>query len=77
MTARLLLWCIRSYKLCVSPFLGPCCRFYPSCSDYAAEAVRRFGVFRGSTLAAGRLLRCHPFHHGGFDPVPEPVGRHS
>jgi putative membrane protein insertion efficiency factor len=58
------------YKRFVSPLLPPACRFYPTCSEYAAEAVRRHGVGKGLTMAAGRLLRCHPWHRGGFDPVP-------
>ncbi len=62
---------IALYRLLVSPFLGPCCRFHPSCSCYAEMAIKRFGVFKGGYLAARRLLRCHPFHPGGYDPVPE------
>ena len=61
---------IRVYQRCVSPFLPQACRFYPSCSAYAAEAVRRHGALRGSWLAARRLLRCHPLCEGGVDPVP-------
>jgi putative membrane protein insertion efficiency factor len=61
---------IRIYQWTISPLLGPRCRFYPSCSNYALEAVGRFGVLRGSWLAARRLARCHPWHPGGFDPVP-------
>ncbi len=61
---------IRFYQLAFSPLLGPACRFYPSCSQYALEAVSRFGVLRGTYLAARRLGRCHPFHPGGYDPVP-------
>lgn len=61
---------IRIYQWTVSPLLGPRCRFYPSCSQYALEAVRSFGVLRGALLALRRLARCHPFHPGGFDPVP-------
>jgi putative membrane protein insertion efficiency factor len=60
---------IRGYKLMVSPFLPPACRFLPTCSEYAAEAVQRHGVVRGSAKAAWRLLRCHPFCEGGYDPV--------
>ena len=60
---------VRTYQLCVSPFLGPCCRFYPTCSDYAIEAIRRHGPLRGSAMALLRLLRCHPLHPGGYDPV--------
>jgi uncharacterized protein len=61
---------IRVYQWSVSPLLGARCRFYPSCSQYALEAVQRFGAVRGAALALRRLLRCHPFHPGGFDPVP-------
>ena len=61
---------IRLYQWTVSPLLGPVCRFYPSCSRYALEAVLRFGVLRGGALALKRLARCHPWHPGGFDPVP-------
>jgi uncharacterized protein len=61
---------IRVYQWTVSPLLGPRCRFYPSCSQYALEAVVRFGVLKGSWLAVLRLGRCHPWHAGGFDPVP-------
>src|SRR6266513_5724299 len=65
---------IRLYQWTVSPLLGPVCRFYPSCSRYALEAVLRFGVVRGGALAIARLARCHPWHAGGFDPVPEAPG---
>jgi hypothetical protein len=61
---------IRLYQLTLSPFIGRQCRFHPTCSHYAAEAIANFGVLRGSWLALRRLLRCHPFHPGGFDPVP-------
>jgi putative membrane protein insertion efficiency factor len=67
---RLLLILLRAYKLGVSPFLGQRCRFYPSCSDYAAEAIKTHGSWRGSLLASARLCKCHPWHAGGFDPVP-------
>lgn len=61
---------ITLYRFAISPLLGPRCRFYPSCSAYALEAIRRFGAARGSWLAAKRLARCHPFNPGGYDPVP-------
>jgi len=61
---------IEAYRVSLSPLLGGFCRFQPSCSVYAAEAVRRHGARRGSLLAVRRLLRCQPFHRGGFDPVP-------
>lgn len=62
---------IRLYQRWISPYIPPSCRFYPSCSEYAIEAVSRHGLFRGVWLAVRRLLRCHPFHPGGYDPVPD------
>lgn len=59
------------YQRWISPFLPPCCRFYPTCSAYAVEAMRRHGTVRGGWLAARRVCRCNPFNPGGFDPVPE------
>ena len=64
---------VRSYQYLVSPMLGNNCRFYPSCSDYAREALERHGSLRGSWLAVRRLCRCQPFHPGGYDPVPDPI----
>ncbi|WP_123399449.1 membrane protein insertion efficiency factor YidD [Inmirania thermothiophila] len=61
---------LRAYRYAVSPLLGPRCRFEPSCSAYAIEALERHGPARGAWLALRRLLRCHPFHPGGYDPVP-------
>ena len=61
---------IRLYQWTVSPLLGPACRFYPSCSQYALHAMLRFGVLKGGWLTLARLSRCHPWHPGGFDPVP-------
>ena len=61
---------IRGYQRLISPVLPPSCRFHPSCSQYALEAVTRYGTLKGSWLATRRLARCHPFHPGGFDPVP-------
>ena len=66
----LLLWLIRAYQLALSPFFGGQCRFYPSCSVYAAQAIDAHGTLRGSLLALRRLLRCNPWHPGGVDPVP-------
>jgi hypothetical protein len=68
--ARSLAAALRAYKRFLSPWLPPACRFSPTCSVYALEAVERHGALRGLGLAARRLLRCHPFHEGGFDPVP-------
>jgi putative membrane protein insertion efficiency factor len=68
--ARVLLGLIEAYRIVLSPLLGGYCRFVPSCSRYGAEAVRRHGALRGSWLTVRRLLRCHPFHPGGADPVP-------
>jgi putative membrane protein insertion efficiency factor len=67
---RVLAGAIRGYQILLSPLLPPSCRFTPSCSQYALEAVGRYGALKGSWLAARRLARCHPFHRGGFDPVP-------
>jgi putative membrane protein insertion efficiency factor len=62
---------IRAYQLTISPMLGPCCRFHPTCSHYGMEAIDRHGALRGSWLTLRRISRCHPFHEGGFDPVPK------
>jgi len=67
----LLLWLIRGYRKFISPLFPPSCRFNPTCSQYALQAVERFGVWRGSWLAILRIFRCHPLHPGGYDPVPE------
>ena len=67
---RMLASLIRGYQLVISPALPPSCRFTPSCSQYALEAITRYGALKGTWLAARRLVRCHPFHPGGFDPVP-------
>jgi putative membrane protein insertion efficiency factor len=67
---RLLVWLLRGYQLLVSPMLGQNCRFYPSCSSYAIEALEVHGAARGGVLALRRVCRCHPWHAGGVDPVP-------
>ncbi|MDR7047584.1 putative membrane protein insertion efficiency factor [Duganella sp. 3397] len=70
---RLLRFLLRTYQLTISPLLGPRCRFYPSCSNYALEALQLHGAAKGSLLAAKRVCRCHPWNEGGFDPVPPPA----
>lgn len=72
-----LIWIVRAYRLVLSPMLGPNCRFYPSCSSYAIEALQTHGALRGSWLAARRLGRCHPWNDGGVDPVPPTGHTHS
>lgn len=68
---RILTGCIRAYQWLISPLLGLHCRFHPTCSQYALEAIERYGVWRGGGLALRRLLRCHPWRPGGLDPVPD------
>ena len=67
---RILIAIVRGYKKFISPLLPPSCRFTPTCSEYAMEAIGRFGPIKGSWLAARRIARCHPLHPGGHDPVP-------
>lgn len=74
-TARLLILPIRFYQRWISPALPPACRFTPTCSAYAIEAISQHGALRGSWLAIRRLARCHPWHQGGDDPVPPPKAR--
>jgi uncharacterized protein len=74
--ARVLTLVVRAYQLVLSPLLGPRCRFYPSCSAYAVQALGTHGAVKGSWLAARRLLRCHPWNPGGVDHVP-PAGQFS
>lgn len=74
---RFLLVSIRLYQLSLRPWLGHHCRFYPSCSDYAAQAIQAHGSLRGGLMAVRRLLRCHPWHAGGLDPVPNSPGTAS
>ncbi|MCL2601896.1 MAG: membrane protein insertion efficiency factor YidD [Treponema sp.] len=70
---KLALWValalIRFYQYVISPHFPPCCRYMPTCSAYAYQAIQKYGVFRGSCMALRRLVRCHPFHSGGYDPV--------
>ena len=67
---RILIGLISGYQTIISPYLGQCCRFHPSCSCYAREAIERHGPLRGLSLTTRRILRCHPFNEGGIDPVP-------
>lgn len=68
---RVALVAIRGWQLVLAPLLGPACRFEPSCSRYAGQAIERYGLLRGGALSLRRILSCHPFHPGGFDPVPK------
>ncbi|MGE4342931.1 MAG: membrane protein insertion efficiency factor YidD [Geoalkalibacter sp.] len=67
---RILLALIRFYQICLSPLKGPSCRFYPTCSEYIFQAIRQYGILRGVYLGCKRLAKCHPFHPGGYDPLP-------
>jgi len=67
---RILQFLLAGYRRVLSPLLPRACRFYPSCSEYAAEAIERYGALRGLPMVARRIARCHPFHPGGYDPVP-------
>uniref|UniRef100_A0A7C5EPU6 Putative membrane protein insertion efficiency factor n=1 Tax=Desulfobacca acetoxidans TaxID=60893 RepID=A0A7C5EPU6_9BACT len=67
---KIVLGLIRAYQLLIAPIIPQCCRFVPSCSQYAAEALRTYGLMKGLSLTFRRLGRCHPFHPGGWDPVP-------
>jgi hypothetical protein len=69
---KLLTLLIRGYRYLISPLLGNHCRFYPTCSHYALDAIEHHGALKGTWLAGARLLRCHPWHPGGYDPVPPP-----
>lgn len=71
---KIALWLLQLYQITLSPLFGPLCRFEPSCSRYAEEAIEAFGLLRGSWLAARRVTRCHPLAKSGYDPVPGQVG---
>lgn len=77
MIRRLMLLLIRGYRYAISPLLPPSCRFHPSCSEYALEAIERHGPLSGGWLATRRLCRCHPWNPGGLDPVPPPRRKDS
>ncbi|MCM2971337.1 membrane protein insertion efficiency factor YidD [Larsenimonas suaedae] len=68
---------IRGYQLFISPLTGPSCRFYPTCSSYALEAISQYGPFKGGWMALKRLSKCHPWHEGGIDPVPPANGERN
>jgi putative membrane protein insertion efficiency factor len=68
---------IRAYQILISPMLGQSCRFSPTCSSYSMQAIERFGFFKGCWLTVRRLLRCHPFNPGGYDPIPEKSCKHA
>ncbi|MEW6294129.1 MAG: membrane protein insertion efficiency factor YidD [Pseudomonadota bacterium] len=70
MLAKPLIWLVRGYQLFISPFVPPSCRFHPTCSHYAVEALQKHGAVKGFWLALRRIARCHPWHPGGHDPVP-------
>ncbi len=72
----IIIWLIKGYRSFISPLFPPSCRFQPTCSQYALEALERFGIWRGSWLAIRRILRCHPWHPGGYDPVPPCQDKH-
>jgi putative membrane protein insertion efficiency factor len=67
---KIIIRILRMYQAAISPFLGHCCRFFPTCSAYACEAIQKYGVAKGAWLAVRRIIKCHPFHRGGIDPVP-------
>lgn len=67
---RVLLWLIQFYRVAISPMHRPCCRYIPTCSQYAMQAIQKYGAIKGGYLALRRILRCNPFSKGGYDPVP-------
>jgi len=77
MLKNILILLIKGYKAFISPLFPPSCRFNPTCSQYGLEAISRFGAFKGGYLTIKRILRCHPFHPGGYDPVPPVIDTHN
>ncbi|MGG0667383.1 membrane protein insertion efficiency factor YidD [Sporosarcina koreensis] len=71
----ILIGIIKTYQKIISPLTPPSCRFYPTCSHYGVEALQKHGAFKGSWLTVRRILKCHPFHEGGFDPVPDKIDK--
>ncbi|MZQ74774.1 MAG: membrane protein insertion efficiency factor YidD [Peptoclostridium sp.] len=69
LASKLLISIIRFYQIAISPLMGKTCRFYPTCSAYAIEAIRKYGPLKGAFLSLKRILRCHPFNEGGYDPL--------
>ena len=67
---KILIALVKFYRAYISPHTKPCCRYIPTCSEYALEAIEKYGAWKGAWLALRRFLRCHPFHKGGYDPVP-------
>lgn len=74
---RVLIRCVKIYRYLISPFMANHCRFHPNCSSYSIDAIERYGAIKGCYLTIRRLLRCHPFHPGGFDPVPDKHSGHD
>lgn len=77
MIRKILLAPIRFYQYAISPFMAPHCRYYPTCSEYTAQAITRFGALRGVWMGTRRILRCHPWAEGGYDPVPDAPSTHD
>lgn len=77
MLKNILILLIKGYKAFISPLFPPSCRFNPTCSQYGLEVIARFGAFKGGYLTIKRILRCHPFHPGGYDPVPPVIDTHN
>lgn len=70
MLKKIFLLLVRFYQVCISPYKRPCCRFIPTCSQYTYQAIEKYGALKGTYLGVRRILKCHPFHKGGYDPVP-------